>query len=156
MSADVFRFVAIAAAFVQSKLVPPLTAFLASEARNGAAAGAGYEALCASLAAWIADIEAGRADEALSPERFADVIEAIWMLSIVGVRTPFGQSDPDYVDILFTPAGVRATHLALAAARALDVLRSTDVAGEVAGRQHAMVERIASSVGSQVPAHSVH
>ena len=105
---------------------------------------------------WIADLKAGRPDEALAPTRSADAIEAIWRLSIGAARTPIGQSDPDWVEFVVTPAGARATAVALAAAQALDMLRGTDVEGEVSARQRQMVERVAASVAEQAVAQRLH
>jgi len=156
MSTDIHRFVAVAAAYIMDRLAPPLAAFLAQEGADDVADNAGRDALRAALAVWMADIAAGRAEAALAPTRFADAIEAIWTLSIVAAQTPVGQADPDWVDVLLAPDGARATAIALAAARALDLLRGTDVAGEVGARQRQMVERIAAGVAVQARAQHLH
>lgn len=151
------RFTAIAAEFITDHLAPLIAGLLAEDAAaQPVVPNDDRDVLRARLLAWLREIEEGRADAALAPERLADALEILWLFAIVAVRTPAAQTDPDWVDVLMTPAGARAIAIADAATRALDLLRGTDVAGVLADRQLAQIERIAALVGAAANGRNLH
>lgn len=138
MTANDDPFLRVCADFLRQHVMMTLSRCLADETGQDA----GREPLVAYAAAWLADVAAGRDAAALEPERLVQVLETIWLLSIVGLLPP-PEPDSRFVDLALWPGLTRVLDLALAAVSALDLLRDTDVVGVFHRRQITLVDTMA-------------
>ncbi|SEA96343.1 hypothetical protein [Rubrimonas cliftonensis] len=133
-------FLDICGGFLRQHVLSALTRSLDDEPGDDAA----REPLLACVRAWVADLAAGWDAVALEPARLAHVLETVWRLSIVRLL-PSPDAEGRFVDVAVRADLTRALDLAVAAVRALDLLRDTDVIDRFSARRFALVEAMADA-----------
>lgn len=150
MTATDISFLPYCADFLRQHVLMALARCLAEEKNEDAV----RAPLVAFATAWHADLALGRDQAALEPKRLAQVLETVWLLSVVRLL-PSPNHDNRYVDLVLRPELTRVLDLTLAAVSALDLLRDTAVVDVFHRRQRLLVDTMARAAAPGARAHKM-